>query len=210
MRAADFSISTGAAFALSAFERDRRLRFRDERASASPWPGNAKPKIGSGLRSARAHAGANRRRKRCADLENIHAAEVSIEELQYIGAGSVRHRRSRRTTARRRPTSDIRSPECSTLADDPPSCTITLDRSPPPSKGARESVVGASNVRGVCRGSPSDEGNRSHQGDAQSLSLGRIAKDDTGAGVFRRGRISSDAFRDDPAASEAIERLPAS
>src|SRR5438132_2203384 len=152
-------------------------------------------------------------------LENLHAAEVSIEALQYIVrrlgptptvfVGSYRHTE----TDKRHPL--IRMLD--SFADDPRFVSITLPPfSPSEHRALVESVVGASKLsEEVCqRLHDATEGNPFFTKELihSLIDSGGIAKDDTGAWSFsKRTGISSDSLPAtiQQAVEKRIERLPA-
>ncbi|PYQ65653.1 MAG: hypothetical protein DMF54_10435 [Acidobacteria bacterium] len=152
-------------------------------------------------------------------LENLHAAEVSIEALQYI----VRRLGPTPTFfvgSYRQTETDKRHPLIRMLdsfADDPRFAPITLGPfSPSEHRALVESVVGASKLsEEVCRRlHEATEGNPFFTKELihSLIDSGGIAKDDTGAWSFsKRAGISSDALPAtiQQAVEKRIERLPA-
>ena len=152
-------------------------------------------------------------------LENLHAAEVSIEALQYIVrrlgptptffVGSYRHTE----TDKRHPLVRM----LDSFADDPRFVSITLPPfSPSEHRALVESVVGASKLSDeVCqRLHDATEGNPFFTKELihSLIDSGGIAKDDTGAWTFsKRTGISSDSLPAtiQQAVEKRIERLPA-
>jgi len=152
-------------------------------------------------------------------LENLHAAEVSIEALQYIVrrlgptptffVGSYRHTE----TDKRHPLVRM----LDSFADDPRFAPITLGPfSPSEHRALVESVVGASKLsEEICqRLHEATEGNPFFTKELihSLIDSGGIAKDDTGAWSFStRAGISSDALPAtiQQAVEKRIERLPA-
>ena len=152
-------------------------------------------------------------------LENLHAAEVSIEALQYIVrrlgptptffVGSYRHTE----TDKRHPLVRM----LDSFADDPRFVSITLPPfSPSEHRALVESVVGASKLsEEVCqRLHDATEGNPFFTKELihSLIDSGGIAKDDTGAWSFsKRTGISSDSLPAtiQQAVEKRIERLPA-
>jgi ABC-type transport system substrate-binding protein/serine/threonine protein kinase len=151
-------------------------------------------------------------------LENLHAAEVSIEALQYI----VRRLGPTPTFfvgSYRQTETDKRHPLVRMLdsfADDPRFLSITLGSfSPSEHRALVESVVGASKLsEDVCRRlHEATEGNPFFTKELlhSLIDSGGIAKDDTGAWSFsKRAGISSDALPAtiQQAVEKRIERLP--
>src|SRR6266545_3159567 len=152
-------------------------------------------------------------------LENLHAAEVSIEALQYIVrrlgptptffVGSYRH------TETDKRHSLVRMLD--SFTDDPRFAPITLGPfSPSEHRALVESVVGATKLsEEVCqRLHEATEGNPFFTKELihSLMDSGGIAKDDTGAWSFsKRAGISSDALPAtiQQAVEKRIERLPA-
>ena len=152
-------------------------------------------------------------------LENLHAAEVSIEALQYIVrrlgptptffVGSYRH------TETDKRHSLVRMLD--SFTDDPRFAPITLGPfSPSEHRALVESVVGATKLsEDVCqRLHEATEGNPFFTKELihSLMDSGGIAKDDTGAWSFsKRAGISSDALPAtiQQAVEKRIERLPA-
>jgi ABC-type transport system substrate-binding protein len=152
-------------------------------------------------------------------LENLHAAEVSIEALQYIVrrlgptptffVGSYRHTE----TDKRHPLVRM----LDSFADDPRFVSMTLPPfSPSEHRALVESVVGAPKLsEEVCRRlHEASEGNPFFTKELvhSLIDSGGIAKDDTGAWSFaKRTGISTDALPAtiQQAVEKRIERLPA-
>jgi ABC-type transport system substrate-binding protein/serine/threonine protein kinase len=151
-------------------------------------------------------------------LDNLHAAEVSIEALQYI----VRRLRPTPTLivgSYRQTETDKRHPLIRMLesfADDPRFVSITLPPfSPSEHRSLVESLVGAPKVSDVLaqRLRDATEGNPFFTRElVRSLvESGGIAKDDTGAWSFsKEAEISADALPAtiQQAVEKRIERLP--
>ncbi len=151
-------------------------------------------------------------------LDNLHAAEVSIEALQYI----VRRLRPTPTLivgSYRQTETDKRHPLIRMLesfADDPRFVSITLPPfSPSEHRSLVESLVGAPNVSDQLaqRLRDATEGNPFFTRElVRSLvESGGIAKDDTGAWSFsKEAEISADALPAtiQQAVEKRIERLP--
>ena len=151
-------------------------------------------------------------------LENLHAAEVSIEGLQYI----VRRLGPTPTLlvgSYRQTEVDKRHPLARMLdsfADDPRFVSITLGPlSPTEHRALVESVVGAPNLSGelATRVYEATEGNPFFTKELlrSLIDSGGIARDDTGEWSFSQGTgISSDAMPAtiQQAVEKRIERLP--
>jgi ABC-type transport system substrate-binding protein/serine/threonine protein kinase len=151
-------------------------------------------------------------------LENLHAAEVSIEGLQYI----VRRLGPTPTFfvgSYRQTEVDKRHPLARMLdsfADDPRFVSITLGPlSPTEHRALVESVVGAPNLSGdlAKRVYDATEGNPFFTKELlrSLIDSGGIARDDTGEWTFSQGTgISSDALPAtiQQAVEKRIERLP--
>jgi len=151
-------------------------------------------------------------------LENLHAAEVSIEALQYV----VRRLGPTPTFiigSYRQTETDKRHPLARMLdsfADDPRFVSITLGPlSPTEHRALVESVVGAPNLSGelATRLHEATEGNPFFTKELlrSLIDSGGIARDDTGEWSFSQGTgISSDALPAtiQQAVEKRIERLP--
>jgi ABC-type transport system substrate-binding protein/serine/threonine protein kinase len=151
-------------------------------------------------------------------LENLHAADVSIEALQYIvrrlGPTSTFVVGSYRQTETDKRHSLVRMLD--SFADDPRFASISLGPfSPSEHRALVESVVGASKLsEEVCQKlHEATEGNPFFTKELlhSLIDSGGIAKDDTGAWSFsKRAGISSDALPAtiQQAVEKRIERLP--
>lgn len=151
-------------------------------------------------------------------LENLHAAEVSIEALQYIvrrlGPTPTLFLGSYRQTEvdKRHPLARM----LDSFADDPRFVSITLGPlSPTEHRALVESVVGAPNLSGELakRVFDATEGNPFFTKELlrSLIDSGGIARDDTGEWTFSQGTgISSDALPAtiQQAVEKRIERLP--